>query len=528
MTEGAEFLPATGAKLPPSLTGGRLLARNTIWNLLGQLLPMIVAVVAIPPLIRGLGVPRFGVLSLAWIVIGYFSLFDMGIGRALTKLVAEKIGAGEDHEIPALAWTALALMVLLGTLAGIATFALSPWLIHRVLKIPLDLQTETLHGFYLLAVSIPLVTLTSGWRGILEAQQHFRVLNLIRIPMSVFSLGGPLLVLPFSHSLVPVVGVLVAGRFVGYVAHQVTCFHFAPALRRGIAVRTSLVVPLLRIGGWMTVSNLLGPAILYVDRFLIGAALSLGAVAYYTAPFDMVSRLTVIPTAIAGVLFPAFALSIARDPNRTGLLLNRGIKYTFLTMFPLTLVIVSLAPEILRLWLGAAFAEHSGPVLRWLAVGILMNAVTVVPFALLQGIGRPDITGKLLLADLAIYSGVVWLLIARFNIEGAAIAWAGRAIMEAVVFLGFGYHFLPRRSLPLKQIGVGTIAAAFGLYASTLPHGLGVKVGFLGSELLLFALVIWFWTLAPEERAFFSFRRRDLAAVESAAPVSVTGGNATI
>ncbi|HLJ29909.1 MAG TPA: hypothetical protein VKY85_24590 [Candidatus Angelobacter sp.] len=61
-----------------NLTSGRFLARNTIWNLLGQLLPMAVAVVAIPPVIRGLGIPRFGVLSLAWIVIGYFSLFDLG------------------------------------------------------------------------------------------------------------------------------------------------------------------------------------------------------------------------------------------------------------------------------------------------------------------------------------------------------------------------------------------------------------------------------------------------------------------
>src|SRR5467141_3336376 len=97
-----------------SLTSGRLLARNTIWNLLGQLLPMAVAVVAIPPLVRALGLARFGVLSMAWIVIGYFSLFDLGIGRALTKLVADKLGADEEHAVPPLAWTSLVLMFILG------------------------------------------------------------------------------------------------------------------------------------------------------------------------------------------------------------------------------------------------------------------------------------------------------------------------------------------------------------------------------------------------------------------------------
>jgi O-antigen/teichoic acid export membrane protein len=99
-----------------NLTSGRLLARNTIWNLLGQLLPMAVGVVAIPPLVRSLGVDRFGVLSLAWIVIGYFSLFDLGMGRALTKLVADKIGSNDEDSIPPLVWTSLYLMLALGVI----------------------------------------------------------------------------------------------------------------------------------------------------------------------------------------------------------------------------------------------------------------------------------------------------------------------------------------------------------------------------------------------------------------------------
>src|SRR5271169_27238 len=99
------------------LTSGRLLARNTIWNLLGNGAPMLVAVFSIPILIQGLGKERFGVLTLAWALIGYASLFDLGLGRALTQLVAKKLGAGEDSEVPTLVWTSLILMLVLG-LAG--------------------------------------------------------------------------------------------------------------------------------------------------------------------------------------------------------------------------------------------------------------------------------------------------------------------------------------------------------------------------------------------------------------------------
>src|SRR5258708_9530063 len=111
--------PCTGVATEPASRGanmhlmrGRLLARNVIWNLVGSGAPMIVAVFCIPILIRGLGTARFGVLTLAWALIGYASLFDLGLGRALTQLVAKKLGAGEDREIPALVWTSLLLMAL--------------------------------------------------------------------------------------------------------------------------------------------------------------------------------------------------------------------------------------------------------------------------------------------------------------------------------------------------------------------------------------------------------------------------------
>ncbi|MEJ2286160.1 MAG: hypothetical protein P8X85_21500, partial [Desulfobacterales bacterium] len=89
------------------LVGERRLARNVIWNLLGLGLPPLIGVAAIPPILQGLGIYRFGILTITWAVLGYFSVFDLGIGRALTKLVAEKLGRGETLKMPALIWTAL-------------------------------------------------------------------------------------------------------------------------------------------------------------------------------------------------------------------------------------------------------------------------------------------------------------------------------------------------------------------------------------------------------------------------------------
>ena len=60
---------------------GKLLAKNTIYNIMGRALPMVVAFFTIPQVIKGLGVESFGVLSLIWVVIGYFGIFDLGIDK---------------------------------------------------------------------------------------------------------------------------------------------------------------------------------------------------------------------------------------------------------------------------------------------------------------------------------------------------------------------------------------------------------------------------------------------------------------
>ena len=77
-------MAAPDPKSAEKLTQGKLLARNTILNVLGYGLPMLVAIFAIPLLVKGLGTERFGILTLAWVIIGYLSLFDLGLGRALT------------------------------------------------------------------------------------------------------------------------------------------------------------------------------------------------------------------------------------------------------------------------------------------------------------------------------------------------------------------------------------------------------------------------------------------------------------
>lgn len=425
------------------LTRGSLLARNTIWNLIGSGAPMLVAVFSIPILIHGLGKERFGVLALAWALIGYASLFDLGLGRALTQLVARKLGAGEDREVPTLVWTSLLLMLLLGVAGAVVVVFASPWLVHRALNVPAALQPETLKSFYLLGLSIPLVISTAGLRGVLEAYQKFGVINALRIPMGVFSFACPLLILPFSHSLFPIVGILVVGRVIGWAAHLLLCLHIVPELRTKIAWQGTAARPLLRFGGWMTVSNIISPLMVTLDRFLIGALVSLAAVAYYATPYEVVTKFLLVPGALVAVMFPAFSTSFAQDRGRTARIYKGCVKTIALILLPVTVGAIVLARTGLTIWLGADFAAHCFRVMQWLAVGVLLNSLATVPFALVQGVGRPDLTAKLHLIELPLYLLSLWWLVSAFGIVGAAMAWTLRVAVDGAVLFGMAQRFLP-------------------------------------------------------------------------------------
>jgi O-antigen/teichoic acid export membrane protein len=345
------------------------------------------------------------------------------------------------------------------------------------------------------------VIITTGLRGVLEAHQQFSLIVKVSIPLGIFTFLGPLLALSVSNDLFTMVAVLLVGRLVAGLAYLNLCFRTAPALRHNMILQRAMVRPLLRFGSWMTVTNIIGPFMDYLDRLLIGALLSVAAVAYYATPYDVVTRLWLIPVALTGVLFPAFASTLEADRDRAARLFWRGVKYVFLALFPITLVIVTFAHEGLELWLGPEFAANSLRVLQWLAVGVFINSLARVPYALVQAAGRPDLTAKLHLFELPFYLLAVWWLITRFGIEGAAIAWVARVALDAILLFTVARRFLPRCATAKWQMPFATIMCLLVLTCAFVPVGVVAKGTFVLVMAPVFTFAAWRLVLTPDELA---------------------------
>lgn len=442
---------------------GKLLAGNWSLNLAGQLLPMIVAIAAMPYVVHGFGPERFGILSLAWVLLSYSTLLDLGLGRATTKFVAEQLGRDESQKLPSIVWTSVWAQSGLGIIGAVLFAALTVPLVDHLLRVSASLRWETELSFFILAASLPILLVGNVFRGTLEASQRFDLVILVRVPVNASVFLLPAIGLYVGFGLPKIVLLLVLARLAATIAYMALCLRRFPQLRRNYSCDLSAIRTLLVYGGWITVSNVASPLMTYLDRFFIGSIVSVTAVGYYTAPYEAISRATILPGSLTATIFPAFSsLDASSSRDRLEQLCVRSLKSLLLILGPVILLVIAFAPEILRAWLGGDFATKSTGVLRILAAGTLINSVAYVPSSLLLGVDRPDLTAKFHVLELPLYIALLWVLLGHMGISGAALAWSLRVTIDAILLFG---AVVLCKWIPLKSLaGNGLLKSALLIF----------------------------------------------------------------
>lgn len=442
-------------------------ARNTVYNALGFGLPLLLAVAAMPVLTRSLDAATFGLLAIAWLVHGYAN--ELGFGRATTKFAAEHVGE-DDERLRVVAWTTVALQAAFGIAAGALLWLATPLLIHDVLRIPAALVGEAGTSFHWLAATVPVIVAAAGVRGLLEALQRFDLVNAVRGPTTAANFALPLAGATAGWSLSTIVALLLASRAASLVAYAGLAARAQPALARP-AFSTAQWRRIASFGGWTSVSSILAPLLIYLDRFLLGALVSLAAVAYYAAPYEVVARLLIVPASVVAALFPELSRLHGRgDAARASELAARGMRYTLLAVGPAAVLLVATAPDLLRVWLGAEYAAAGGAALQILAVGIAINAAAHLPVTALHATGRADLPARLQLLEVPLHAAAAVLFIRLWGVTGAAAAYTLRVTIDAALLLLAQRHVVAGSARALHAERVAPVAA--GLAALALAAAL--------------------------------------------------------
>ena len=409
-------------------------ARYTVYNILGQAVPLVVGVAAIPILTRSLGDTRFGLLALMWAIIGYFSVLDLGLGRATTKFVAEALAGQDTRRAQQVAGFTAAGQTALGVVGGAVLAALTPWVVTDLLRVPAGLRFEAEQAFRWLALSVPFVVLSLNLRAVLEGAQRFDLANLIRAPNGLLAFVIPAVAAPLGVGLAGIVALLLALRIVTCWATWIAIRGALPGFRWELRPARELVRLLLGYGGWIAVSNVVGPILTYLERFVLAAVAGVGAVAYFAAPYEAISRLLIVPASLAGGLFPVVSVALT-DERRADAerLLGRSVRTLWALLGGPVIVVMLFSGPLLRVWLGPAYAAQGATALAILAAGMLIIGLAHVPSIFLLGQGRADLPAIFALIELPIYVALAWWCVRAYGVTGAALAWTLRVTLDAVL-----------------------------------------------------------------------------------------------
>jgi O-antigen/teichoic acid export membrane protein len=227
-----------------------------------------------------------------------------------------------------------------------------------------------------------------------------------------------------------------------------------------------------------------------MDRMLIGSLLSAEAVAFYTVPFNMVSRMSVVPGALAASLFPKLSRSSAEDSAQ---LASEAVAALAAVTTLMIVLAVAVFPVFMRIWVGRSFAEHAAPIGVILLVGIWVNGLAYVPYGHLQASGRPDIVAKFHAIEVIPFLGILWFGLHSFGLVGAAYAWTLRTTVDALLLFKVGGR-IPRwqRLLPGGLIVVT---------AAVLSPTSVMSARMVAETVLVVVATVWSWNLSPVVRA---------------------------
>jgi O-antigen/teichoic acid export membrane protein len=486
-----------------------LLARNAGRNLLGLGLPLLVALASIPVLTERLDAAAFGVLGLVWVFYGLFA--ELGLGRATTRYAAASFASGAGHEAREILRVSVLLQLAIGLALMIVLAAASSALAGRLAG-DAGTAAQTRSALLVVGLSLPAVMMSAAYRGILEAAHRFDLLNRVRIPLASVTYALPMVIVLGGGGVVLITIALALTRLAATVAYgllaRAVVREHAPPMDSVVEREPPGPLAIIRFGAWQSVSGVLAPTLVHVDRFLLGAIAGVAAVGLYTPAFEVATRLLILPFSIVMALFPAFsAWTGTGQAERSARAAAQSSLYVVAAVAPFVLLFVILGGDGLRLWLNEEYAAESARALAILAVGTLLNAAAFIPASLLAGGGRPDIPSKLYAVELPLYIVLAIMLIGRWGVTGAAAAWSIRVSADAVLLFLAAHHTgmlrladLRRARVPQFLAGVLLLLLA-GASLAALLDAAWYRLGVVAIALASFGGFLWAYGLQAEGRA---------------------------
>jgi O-antigen/teichoic acid export membrane protein len=435
----------------PAAGLSKRLLNSALYNVIGNVLSVLVSLMIMPYVVHELGDYLYGVFSLAMVIVGYFAILDFGFGIAVIKYLSERRDGGDAASVNRTVGTALTANIVAGSAGAAAMFFGAGFLAAHFFKsagAAGALPANAIFAIRIASVIFLLNMVSAVFLAIPQSQHRFDLLNIMRTITKIAQTVGIAAVLAAGGSLPQVLYLYAAVTFVSFFYYYYTSRRIMP---RGCSMLPRFDLKSFRMlfsfGFFTTVGKIAALLLFQFDRLIIGALLSAESVTYYVVPGVLAGMISLAAANIAPVLMPAASeLDSSGAPEKLRALYTKSVKYCYILTLPFFVTLSAMPYQILLYWQNEKFARNSSLVLVFLAAGWVIQALSAVPTMIIVGVGRPDIQAYCLSAAAALDVALCFFLVPRFGIAGAAGAFALTSVISVIpffIYIGLRMKFNP-------------------------------------------------------------------------------------
>lgn len=416
--------------------------KNTVFNAMGQFFLIVVSLLLTPYIVRHLGIERFGIWAIVFVVTEYFGLLDLGIGTSFIKYVAEFYARKDFEKINQIINTGFVFYSMFsGIILLLICFITDSILV--LLNIPLFLRAEAsfalMIGFLVFGISNALNPYTSILEGLQRMDLNYKATLAVLIPnvvgtIFVLESGYGLKGLLFNQSITVVLGIMIK---------IIMSFRILPQLKfNPFFFSTEMIKKLLKFGSKLQISRVAYVVNFQMDKLLITYFLGIGSVAFYQLGSSITQKMRQIPLVLVSALVPAVSeVEVRNGKESLGKVYLKGSKYLIFVSTPLLFFVSSNAYLIMLIWMGEGY-ENAALVIQILSGGYFAATVSGVASSIAVGVARTEFEMRygLLMAPMNLFLSLI--LVIKCGLAGVVVGTSASLIFGSFYFLRMFHRYL--------------------------------------------------------------------------------------
>jgi O-antigen/teichoic acid export membrane protein len=419
--------------------------KNSAYNFIGFLLPIIILIFFTPIIISKLGVKEYGIYIFLNTILTFLVLLDLGIGIATNKHIVEYVSTNQIERLKKLLYSMNSVYLILAFVYLFVCVGIG--IIMQTFFVNLETPQNYLLLLSIIGMTGFMNSIFSNFVNSITALQRYDLYLKINGSFLLLSNTCILFLAINGYKLISIVLSQLVVTFLSMFVYYTFARKIFPQLSFKYSWDRDEIASNYRYALPIAFNNIASSSLVHFDKLLIPVFLGAAPLTYYSVPGSIAARITSLSGTFSSLLFPITVnLHALEDTEKIRRIFIRSVRLITVLSSSIALSIILLADKILLFWLGEDFTKQSVTVLIVLALTNLILAVFSPLSNLLTALNKMKFLtiGSIIMAIINIVS--LLILVPLYGINGAAYAY-----LISVLWIFWMFHFATKKYFQIKH-----------------------------------------------------------------------------